>query len=78
MGPSNGLRARFASEDDLTIEVAPGTSVEGLFKKLPSLGPSVAYDDMMIHVFVNGKLTGFDSVLEPGDVIDIHIPVSGG
>jgi hypothetical protein len=32
----------------------------------------------MLHVFVNEEIAGFDKVLENNDIIDLHIPVSGG
>lgn len=64
--------------DGTALEIKPGTGVEELLRALPGLGPPEAFDDIMIHVFVNGRLRGFDYVLRPGDVIDLHIPVSGG
>lgn len=71
-------RAKISSAENLTVEIAPGTTVEALLNRFPSLGPPGSYDDMMLHVFVNGKLQGLDYVLAPQDVIDLHIPVSGG
>ena len=78
IGFANELRSLFASGRDLIFEVDQGTDVQGLLEKLPSLGPPESFDDMMIHVFINGELRGFDYVLQPEDVIDLHIPVSGG
>jgi molybdopterin converting factor small subunit len=78
IGSTDHLRSGSSLGKDLVVEVEQGTNVEGLLQKLPSLGPSEAFDDIMIHVFVNGKLRGDDYVLQPGDVIDLHIPVSGG
>jgi len=60
------------------VELAPEATVRDLLERFPALGPSDSYDDIMIHVFVNGRLRGFDHRLAPGDVVDIHIPVSGG
>ena len=78
LGPSNRLLAKLASDEDLNIEIEPDTTVEGLLRQLSSIGPPEEWDDIMLSVFVNGKLQGFDYVLQPGDVIDLHIPVSGG
>jgi molybdopterin converting factor small subunit len=71
-------RSRFDSKNDLTFEVQPGTNVEEFLRMLPSFGPPESFDDLMLHVFVNGKLRGFDYILKTGDTIDLHIPVSGG
>jgi molybdopterin converting factor small subunit len=60
------------------LELAPGSTVQELLERFPAFGPAGSYDDIMIHVFVNGRLRGYDHRLEPGDVVDIHIPVSGG
>jgi len=78
IGLTDHLRSQSASGKDLLVEIEENTNVEGLLQELPSLGPAEAFDDIMIHVFVNGKLRGHDYVLQPGDVIDLHIPVSGG
>ena len=78
VGVTDHLRPHFASGKDLIVEVEAGTDVEALLQKLPALGPPESFDDMMLHVFVNGRLQGFDCVLKPGDIIDLHIPVSGG
>lgn len=75
---TDGLRSRYFSDKDVFVDVEPGTHVEKFLQDLPFLGPPETYDDLMIHVFVNGKLMGFDYVLQPGDEIDIHVPVSGG
>jgi molybdopterin converting factor small subunit len=78
LGITAELRSRFFSGKDVILEVEPGTVVEQLLKKMPFLGPPELYDDLMIHVFVNGTQQGFDYELQSNDVIDIHIPVSGG
>ena len=70
--------SKHGSGRDFTIEIETRTTVEGLLQSLSSLGPTQAFDDIMIHVFINGKVPGFDYVLQPQDVVDIHIPVSGG
>lgn len=73
MGGSSGRDAR-----DLAVDVKPGATVSELLERIPSLGPPGQFEDIMLHVFVNGQLKGFDYVLQPGDVVDLHIPVSGG
>lgn len=72
------LRSRMSNIGSLLLDLEEGTDVEALLRSFPHLGRPEAYDDIMIHVFVNGKLKGFDYVLKEGDVINIHIPVSGG
>lgn len=78
LGLTDSLRTEMSSGRDILLEIGAGSSVASLLRRLPSLGPAHAFDDMMMHVFVNGKLKGFDYVLQPGDVVDFHIPVSGG
>ena len=78
VGLSKRLLAQLASGEDHNIEVEPDTTIEGLLRQLSSIGPPEEWDDIMLSVFVNGKLRGFDHVLQPDDVIDLHIPVSGG
>lgn len=72
------LRSGISSAKDLTLKIAPGTTIEALLRRFPSLGSPGTDDDMMLHVFVGGRLQGLDDVLQPGDVLDLHIPVSGG
>ncbi len=60
------------------VTLPGGATVHDLLTSLPALGPPEAFDDIMIHVFVNGGLVGFDHRLSEGDKVDIHIPVSGG
>ncbi|MBW1732058.1 MAG: MoaD/ThiS family protein [Deltaproteobacteria bacterium] len=62
----------------MKVGVQPGPTVEELLEKLASLGPKDQFDDIVIHVIVNRTLKRHDYVLQPGDVIDLHIPVSGG
>jgi molybdopterin converting factor small subunit len=63
---------------DIIMELEPGTTVEELLLQLPSIGSPEYWDDIMLHVFVNEEIAGFDKVLEDNDIIDLHIPVSGG
>jgi molybdopterin converting factor small subunit len=62
----------------MLVEVREGTTIDALLRTLPAIGPPEQFDDIMLHVFVNGRLKGFDYVLQPEDVLDLHIPVSGG
>ena len=78
VGSSGGNDEGNAPTAGSLVELAPGGTVQELLERFPALGASESYDDIMIHVFVNGRLRGFDHTLEPGDVVDIHIPVSGG
>lgn len=78
VGLPDHLRSRFFSQEDPVVEVPLNTSVGAFLRALEFLGPSEAFDDMMLHVFVNGKLRGLDYTLQSGDVVDLHIPVSGG
>ena len=67
-----------STRGDMQVKLKQDSTVRDLLKKLPSLGPEEQYDDIMIHVFVNGELRGYDYPLRNGDVVDLHIPVSGG
>jgi hypothetical protein len=69
------LWSQFISGNPLVVEVEPGTSVKGLLRELPWLGRS--FDDMIL-VFVNGQEQALDYVLQSEDVVDLHIPASGG
>ena len=78
IGTTHVLRERSGSGKNLVASVPIGTSIKQLLMKLPFLGPPESYDDMMLHVFVNGIQRGFDHILQQGDLIDLHIPSSGG
>ncbi|MCG6881943.1 MAG: MoaD/ThiS family protein [Deltaproteobacteria bacterium] len=78
IGRSNAFRSRFASEEDFTMVLASGTTVEDLLLQIPGIGKPEEWDDLDLHVFVNHKAVDFDGVLADGDVVDIHIPSSGG
>ncbi len=62
----------------VNINLEPGATVRDLLRSLSSLGPENQWDDIMIHVFVNGQLRGYDYPLRNRDTVDLHIPVSGG
>jgi molybdopterin converting factor small subunit len=78
LGLTDELRTQMDSGDGFYLEVEQGATVQELLQSFPALGPPEVYDDMMMHVFVNGKLRGFDHVLQDEDVVDLHIPVAGG
>ncbi|UCG65496.1 MAG: MoaD/ThiS family protein [Deltaproteobacteria bacterium] len=71
------LQSQLISGNSLVVEVEPGTSVEGLLRKLPWLGLGESFDSMLI-VFVNGQQQYSNYVLQPEDVIDLHLPAAGG
>ncbi len=60
------------------VRLPEGATVKDLLLRLDSGGPEEEWDDIMLHAFVNGTHRGYDYVLQEGDVIDLHIPVSGG
>jgi molybdopterin converting factor small subunit len=72
------LRETFMSERQLVMDLEPGARVCDLLNKLPAIGPEEIFDDMMLMVFVNGRVRGYDHALRSGDIVDLHIPVSGG
>jgi len=72
------LRRAFMSDKPLVMELEAGERVIDLLRRLPCIGPEEQFTDMMLLAFVNGRVRGFDHVLETGDVVDLHIPVSGG
>jgi len=78
IGNSEAFSSQFNENGDLILELEPGTTVQELLKRLPAIGAPENWSDLFLHVFVNHGVVGFDQVLEPGDVIDIHIPLSGG
>jgi len=76
-GLPDDLWSQFISGDSLVVEVEPGTSIEGLLRQMPWLGLGGVSDDMIL-VFVNGQQQALNYVLQSEDVIDLHIPASGG
>ncbi len=78
VGATDHLKEPSRSRDSLLVEVQEDTTIDQLLRRLPSIGPPEQFDDIMLHVFVNGRLKGFDYTLQDGDVLDLHIPVSGG
>ncbi len=78
VGATSHMGNESPKQGEFNLDIKEGTTVGDLLESLPSLGPSHQFDDIMIHVFVNGTLKGFDHILQDGDILDIHIPVSGG
>jgi molybdopterin converting factor small subunit len=76
---SLGYTDAFSNDnDDIFMELEPGTTVEGMLLKMPSMGSPDRWDDIMLHVFVNHEIAGFDQVLKDNDIIDLLVPASGG
>jgi molybdopterin converting factor small subunit len=78
IGNSEAFNSQFDRNGDLFLELKAGITVQELLLGLPSLGPPENWSDLFLHVFVNHKVAGFDQVLEDNDILDIHIPLSGG
>ena len=78
VGATDHLKETSGSRKEMLVEIENSTTIDELLKTLPAIGPPEQFDDIMLHVFVNGRLKGFDYALQPGDVLDLHIPVSGG
>jgi hypothetical protein len=78
VGQAEAFSARLDKKGEFTIEVEPGTTVYDLLLRLPSIGDPQNWSDLFLHVFVNHKMAGFDQVLQDKDIIDLHIPLSGG
>jgi molybdopterin converting factor small subunit len=76
---SLGYTKEFSSDNDnIVMELEEGTTVEGMLLKMPSMGSPDRWDDIMLHVFVNQEIAGFDQVLKDNDIIDLLVPASGG
>lgn len=78
IGHTEAVVSQFNKKGDLIMELEPGTTVQDLLLRLPSIGAPENWADLFLHVFVNHKVAGFDQVLEDNDIIDLHIPLSGG
>ena len=78
IGHTEAFKTHFNKSDEIVKEVEPGTTVYDLLLQLPSLGDPKNWSDLFLHVFINHKMAGFDQVLQNGDIIDLHIPLSGG
>jgi molybdopterin converting factor small subunit len=78
IGQTEAFGAQYDRNGDLILELEPGTTVQEMLARLPGLGSPENWSDLFLHVFVNHKNAPFDRVLEDQDVIDIHIPLTGG
>ena len=78
VGAAPDRRSEIVSGKDIHMDIDPKSRVEDLLRRMPEIGPPESYDDLMLCVFVNGKRRGLDFVLKKGDVLDLHIPSSGG
>ncbi len=78
IGNTEAFNSQFDRNGDLILELEAGTTVQEVLLGLPSIGAPENWSDLFLHVFVNHKVAGFDQVLENQDIIDIHIPLSGG
>ncbi len=59
----------------IVVELEAGTTLGGMFEKLPWLGSPV---EEVILVFVNDQETALNYELQSGDVIDLFTPAGGG
>jgi hypothetical protein len=71
------LSAQLNSGQCLLVEVERGTTVEGLLRRIPPAGRGASFRDTIV-VFVNDQQQELDCVLQPEDVIDLHILAAGG
>lgn len=78
IGDTEAFFAKFKKKDNIIMELEAGTTVQDLLLMIPSMGDPEEWSDLFLHVFINHKNVGFDRVLEDNDIIDIHIPLSGG
>jgi hypothetical protein len=78
IGNTEAFSSQFNRNGDLILELGPGTTVQELLMRLPGLGAPENWSDLFLHVFVNHIVAPFDRVLEENDVLDIHIPLTGG
>jgi len=78
IGNTEAFNSQFNRNGDLILELKPETTVQDLLMRLPAIGVPGNWSDLFFHVFVNHKVAGFDQVLEDRDILDIHIPLSGG
>jgi molybdopterin converting factor small subunit len=78
IGNTEAFNSQFNRNGDLILELEPGTTVQELLLRLPGMGAPENWSDLFLHVFVNHKVAPFDRVLEENDVLDIHIPLTGG
>jgi molybdopterin converting factor small subunit len=78
VGATEEFLANFQDGHEVIMEFDKGATVLDLLNRLSSIGSSHEWDDMLLHVFVNNVLKGMDYVLQDGDEINLHLPISGG
>ena len=78
IGQTEAFLSQAHKKKDLPLELEAGTTVNDLLLKLPAIGSAENWSDLFLHVFVNHKMARFDQILKDGDIIDVHIPLSGG
>jgi molybdopterin converting factor small subunit len=78
VGATEEFIANFQDGHEVIMEFDKGAPVLDLLNRLSSIGSSPEWDDMLLHVFVNNVLKGMDYVLQDGDEINLHLPISGG
>jgi molybdopterin converting factor small subunit len=78
VGATEEFLANFQDGHEVIIELTRGSNVLDLLNRLSSIGSAHEWDDMLLHVFVNNVLKGMDYVLQDGDEINLHLPISGG
>ncbi|MBI5583020.1 MAG: MoaD/ThiS family protein [Deltaproteobacteria bacterium] len=78
IGDTGALESLLDEHGNLILELEPGTTVEEMLRQLPGMGAPENWSDLFLHVFVNHRVAPFDRILEDRDLIDIHIPLTGG
>jgi molybdopterin converting factor small subunit len=78
IGDTAAFHSQFNQNGDLILELKPETTIQELLLGLPGLGAPENWSDLFLHVFVNHKVAPFDRVLKDNDILDIHIPLTGG
>jgi molybdopterin converting factor subunit 1 len=67
-----------SGQDEVELELDPGTTVNGLWEKLVSRSPKLAPYGKSIHFAVNHDFVNRETTLSPGDEVAFLPPVSGG
>ena len=78
VGVTEEFLADFQDGHEVIIELEEGSTVGNLLLKLSSIGSPDEWDDMLLHVFVNDVIRGMDYILQDGDEVNLHLPISGG
>lgn len=78
VGVTEEFLADFQDGHEVIVELDEGETLRDLLLKLSSIGNPEEWDDMLLHVFVNDVIRGMDYILQNGDEVNLHLPVSGG